>query len=100
MAMICDACGTKYANDGGSAHLRVSPHRADFKVYQAHAVAGQTYEPLEPLTLDLCLACASKALAHLGLPTAVCEPPRLPPTDEAPELGGALTDEDLKNLGL
>ena len=99
MAMICDACATKYATDGGGGHLNVSPPRTDFKIYQAYAEAGRSCVPREPLALDLCLACTAKMLAHLGLSTEVCEPPQMP-TAEVTVLDGALTEKDLKDLGL
>lgn len=82
--MVCDACGTKYATDSGSSHLLASPPRPDFKIYQAHAAVDRTYEPREPLALDLGLTCTTKVLAHLGLPTEVCEPPQMP-VDAAPD---------------
>ena len=110
MAMICDACGEKYGRDEGGATLHTTPPRPDFKLFQAFTAAGQAYEHREPLTLDLCLACAKKALAHLGLPTDSCELPELPKvegakddrqlTEEELQQRGALTKEDLQKLGM
>lgn len=50
---------------------------------------------------DLCMRCTAKALAHLGLPIKICEVPTLPAV-AAPKDGntGALTEEDLRALGL
>jgi hypothetical protein len=104
MAMVCDACGEKYGRDSvnASSHLHVSPPRPDFKLYQALTAAGQSYESREPLTLDLCLSCTRKVLTQIGLSTEICDLPELPKTNE--ETGrpnaGALTDEDLRQLGL
>lgn len=100
--MVCDACEEKYGRESGNASLHVSPPRPDFKLFQALAVAGKSYESHEPLALDLCLACTRKTLAHLGLPTEVCDLPQLPTTDdeEPASSAGALTDEDLRQLGL
>jgi hypothetical protein len=111
MAMICDACGAKYGRDDGNATLHTTPPRPDFKLFQAFTAAGQPYVHREPLTLDLCLACTKKALAHLGLPTDSCELPELPKTSEGGEGSpmlteeelrqrGALTEEDLRQLGM
>ena len=104
MATVCDACGEKFARNGGHAALHVSPPIPDFKIFNAFATAGQPYEHRDPVDLDLCLACASKALTHLGLPTDVCELPEAPavPTssgdnDQSP-LAGALTEEELRAL--
>ena len=109
--MICDACGEKYGRDEGSATIHTSPPRTDFKLFQALAAAGQPYAPQEALTLDLCLACTKKVLAHLGLPTDSCELPELPktgeggegsrpPTEEELRQRGALTEEDLRQFGM
>ena len=102
MGMICDACGTKYARDDGQSTLNVSPPRVDFKLIQALTEAGQTYEHPEHLHLDLCVACTSKVLSHLGLSTEICTLPQLPPapSEPAPPNAGALTKEDLRQLGL
>jgi hypothetical protein len=107
--MICDACGEKYKqHESGHATLHVSPPRPDFKLFQALAAAGQSFEAKEPQTLDLCATCTSKTLAHLGLSTEIMELPQLPETakvddgDKDPERSntGALTQEDLRTLGL
>jgi hypothetical protein len=99
MGMICDACGTKFARDDGQSTLNVSPPRIDFKLIQALTEAGQSYEHREHLHLDLCLSCTAKVLSHLSLSTEICELPQLPtaPSDPA---SGALTEEDLRQLGL
>ena len=110
MGMICDACGAKYGRDDGNATLHTTPPRPDFKLFQAFTAAGQPYVHQEPLTLDLCLACTKKALAHLGLPTDSCELPELPKppkvgegqplTEEELRQRGALGEEDLRKLGM
>jgi len=102
MGMICDACGTKFGHDNGQSTLNVSPPRIDFKMIQALTEAGQIYEHREHLHLDLCLSCTSKVLSHLGLSTEICTLPQLPPasTEAAPPNTGALTEEDLRQLGL
>ena len=102
MALVCDACGEKYGHDSVNASLRVSPFRPDFKLFQALAAAGRPYESQEPLAVDLCIACTKKTLAHLGLPTAICELPQLPDTDEKTEspLTGQLSEEELRKLGM
>lgn len=98
--MLCDACGTKYALDDGSSGLRVTPPSASFDVFRAYAAVSRLYESREALILDLCRACTVKVLAHLGLSTDVCELPQLP-TVEAPDPpSGALSEKDLKDLGL
>jgi hypothetical protein len=71
---------------------------------QAFIAAGLPVpSPREHEALDLCIGCTAKVLAHLGLPTDVCELPQVPgpppdPSKEPP--AGALTPEDLKTLGL
>lgn len=104
MAMLCDACGTKFARDEGNSNLSVSPPRIDFKTIQALMNVGKSFEPREHVTHDLCLACTRKALAFLELPTDVCELPELPappPTEPSERpLAGALTPEELKALGI
>jgi len=99
MATVCDSCEAKYGRDAGSSSLNVSPPRPDF---QALAAAGRPYEYREPLALDLCLACTRKALAQLGISTEICDLPELPKPDEETDRPniGALTDEDLRQLGL
>jgi hypothetical protein len=104
MGMICDACGTKFARDDGQSTLNVSPPRPDFKLFQALATIGQTYDHRDPLHLDLCLQCTSKALSHLGLSTEICTLPEMP---TAPSGGSAMipafsvmTPEDLDRLGI
>lgn len=105
MASICDSCGEKFTRDSGSAHLRVSPPRVSFKLLQALVTAGRAHESHDPLELDLCLACTRTTLTHLKQPTDVCDLPEVPPsilmTDppDGPNIG-ALTDEDLRQLGL
>lgn len=100
--MVCDACGEKYGRDEGSANLHVSPPRPDAKHFEALVIAGQSYRIRESLTLDLCRTCVRKALAHLGLSTDVCELPEPVPQIGDPERpsSGALTEEDLRQLGL
>ena len=107
MGMVCDACGEKYKqHESGHATLHVSPPRPDFKLYQTFAAAGISYETREPLALDLCSACTKKALATLGLSTEIMELPQLPevpkPDDEEADRPntGALTEDDLRKLGL
>jgi hypothetical protein len=102
MAMVCDACGTKYSRESGESRLHVTPPSIDFRTIEAFVNAGlPAPDRISFVQHDLCLQCTSKALAHLGLPTNVCEVPTLP-TPPAPEGGntGALTDEDLRSLGL
>jgi len=105
MATICDACGEKFGRDAGHSTLHVSPPRPDMKLFQALVTAGRSFTSHDPLALDLCLACTAKTLARLGLPTDVCELPAMPTTptpDEDPDRppAGALTEEDLRQLGL
>jgi hypothetical protein len=107
MAMVCDACGTKFTRDGsGHSNLSVTPPRIDFKALQALISVGKTFEPREHETLDLCLGCTAKALSHLGLPTDICDLPEMPidigPPEAPPEAppAGALTLEDLRALGI
>jgi hypothetical protein len=76
----------------------------DFRMIEAFVTAGLP-TPEQPAFLDhdLCLQCTTKALAHLGLPTTICELPTLPAElSPAPGDGntGALTAEDLRALGL
>jgi hypothetical protein len=105
MAMVCDACGAKFARDGSEGHatLAIAPPRLDFKMIQSLVSAGKYIEPREHATHDLCRGCTIKALAHLGLPTDICELPDLPsegsPPDSPPPTG-ALTADDLRELGL
>jgi len=104
MAMVCDACGTKFSRDSdGHSTLSVTPPRIDFKTIQALVSVGKSFEPREHQTLDLCLACTRKTLTHLGLPIDVCALPEMPiepaPTTEPPP-AGALTLADLKELGI
>ena len=72
------------------------------KHFEALVIAGQSYRIRESLTLDLCRTCVRKALAHLGLSTDVCELPEPVPQIGDPERpsSGALTEEDLRQLGL
>ncbi len=102
MAMVCDACGTKYSREGGQSRLHVTPPSIDFKMIEAFVNAGLP-PPDRPSFVehDLCLQCTSKALTHLGLPTNICEIPKLP-VEPASGAGntGALTDEDLRALGI
>ena len=105
MAMVCDACGTKFARDGSGGHstLAVTPPRFDSKMIQSLVSAGAFVEPREHATYDLCLGCTVKALAHLGLPTESCELPEVPsslvsPPETPP--AGALSADDLRTLGL
>jgi len=106
MAMICDACGKKFGSDGveGCATMRITPPRPDFRMILALASVGQRVEPRDPASHDLCLGCTAKALVHLGLPADVCAlPPPVPnaPADEPPpEPLGALTDDELRELGI
>jgi len=106
MAMICDVCGEKYGHDDCQASLRVSPARPDFKLFQALAAAGRSYESPEPLALDLCAVCAKKVLVTLGLPTEICTLPELPAPKTGEDEGsarsnaGALTESDLRQLGM
>lgn len=100
MATICDACGTKFGRDDGHANLHVSPPRPDLKLFRELAATGQSYDPPDPLALDLCLSCTSKALAHLGLPTQVCDLPKIQTADAEPPPTGALTEADLRELGI
>jgi hypothetical protein len=102
MAMVCDACGTKFSRDNGQSSLHVTPPRVDFRMIEALARAGlPPYEQPDFMQLDLCIQCTSKALTHLGLPTKICELPVLP-TEAAESDGnaGALTADDLRQLGL
>lgn len=100
MATVCDACGTKFGRDEGHASLHVAPPRPDLKLFRALAEAGQSYDPPEPLALDLCLSCTSKVLTQLGLPTEVCDLPQAPTPEVGPPPAGALTEEDLRELGI
>lgn len=107
MAMVCDACGAKFARDGndGCSTLAVTPPRLDFKSIQALISVGKYVDPHDRATHDLCLGCTVKALAYLGLPTDICELPELPvetPRDGAGQdsPAGALTPDDLRALGI
>lgn len=105
MALVCDVCATKFGHSDCRANLNVSPTQPNLKIFQALAAAGRSWEPVEPLALDLCVECTKKVLGILGLSAAVCESPAVPeptPNDEAPERPniGALTAEDLRQLGL
>src|SRR5438046_1078494 len=108
MAMVCDVYGTKFARDtSGHATLHVSPPRPDFKLISALVIAGKPYETPDHLALDLCLGCTAKTLAHLGLPTDICELPEMPAVPSAMPIdgdgsppAGALTLDDLKQLGI
>ena len=84
MATICDACGEKFGRDAGHSTLDVAPPRPDLKLFQALVTAGRPFAPGSTLALDLCLACTARTLAHLGLPTDVCELPELPAMPTTP----------------
>ena len=69
--------------------------------------AGTHYKYPKPLDVDLCAACTLSVLKGLGLSTEICELPPRPEAAEAldlvsvdPPLAGALTPEDLRNLGI
>jgi hypothetical protein len=105
MAMICDACGTKFVqNNDGHSTLSVSPPRIDFKMIQALMNAGKPFEHREHASHDICLACTRKVLGLLSLPTGVCDLPEVPvealADPSTKPLAGALTPEELKALGI
>jgi hypothetical protein len=104
MAKVCDACGTKYKHDDGETTLRVSPPSMSHEMLMARVDRGLPYAPPMPsLDVDLCIQCTSKVLAILGMPTEICELPQLPPAPpppSEPSNAGALTDDDLRKLGL
>lgn len=102
MSMVCDACGTKFGRNDGLSTLNVSPPLPDYRVFQEFAAIGQLPTHHDPLRLDLCLTCTARVLEHLGLSTAICAPPQMPPTpaDPAQPPTGALTEDDLRQLGL
>jgi hypothetical protein len=106
MAMVCDACGTKFVqNNSGHSTLNVTPPRIDFKMIQALMNAGKPFEHCEHASHDICLACTRKVLGLLGLPTDVCELPEMPTETTTADpsekpLAGALTPAELKALGI
>lgn len=67
--------------------------------------AGTPYRYPKPLDIDLCAACVLSVLKGLDMSTDICELPPRPvaaePLDVSLEpLAGALTPEDLRNLGI
>lgn len=104
MAMVCDACSSKFGREDGQSTLNVRPPHIAYKMVQAFITAGLPVpSPRGHEEFDLCLGCTAKALAHLGLQTDVCEVPQLPEPPPEPSkepYAGALSLEDLKTLGL
>ncbi len=107
MATICDGCKTKIHFDDGSGGGMLSVrHQQPHGDYFRRAITAGI-SPISPhgaSDLDLCETCTEKVLVLLGFPTETLI--KIPPIpgEEEPDpdqpLAGALTDDELRELGL
>lgn len=91
MSTVCDSCKERLNVADGCAGLSIYDPAPDFR-------AMVISRPRRPPQIDLCAGCLLKLIEVLKLPPDTFTP-RLPPPAE-PALVGALTAEDLLQLGL
>jgi hypothetical protein len=99
MATVCDACKATTSFRTGRSKLEIEPPKLTSMELTAIAIKGietgsVNIPEQDKETLDLCITCTHKALLHLGIGKAEAQPASAPPP------GGALTSEDLRELGI
>lgn len=94
MSIKCDSCKQNLNQDDGSARMMISDPTPDFR-------GGEMPVIRRSPQLDLCATCLVKAIEILGLPADAFVPRSKPAAPAAPpESSGALTPDDLIELGL
>lgn len=98
MSKICDSCKQSMPQGGGGAEIWITDPTPDFRNMSVDTFDTLPITTRQPPRLDICPSCLLRLVDTLALPPDTFTP-RLPPA-EPPTPAGALTEEDLVELGL